>query len=155
MHVSQKSTPQFKKATDADVETVFAVSVAVFGGEDEKHGLAEWRRRLRAMHGRIFYVQANDGSVLGFVFVHAHATSAKTMHVWIAATHPCARRQGVMRRLFQHCRRIFGGDHARLTVNTFPARFPHMPPFLTALGYAPIGIQGEKHCYALQLDAAV
>ncbi|OQR92380.1 hypothetical protein ACHHYP_03729 [Achlya hypogyna] len=139
-------------ASAADVERVCATSSAIFGTdvEDETHGLPAWRSRVETMGGRIYFVEGSDGAVLGFVFVHDHATRPKTTHIWIAGTHPSARRSGIMRHLFQHCRNECASQDF-LTVNTYPDKFPNMPPFLAVLGYNRIDIEGDKHCYALAL----
>ncbi|OQR93935.1 hypothetical protein THRCLA_22271 [Thraustotheca clavata] len=118
--------------------------------DDDKHGLKEWKRRLNECNGCIFYVVDANDQIVGFVFVHDHATMVKTTHIWIAGTLPSARRKGVMKSLFEHCHSVYANQD-RITVNTFPTRFPNMPFFLASMNYKLTSMQADKHLYHKQL----
>lgn len=74
--------------------------------------------------------------IAGYVFAYERQPKTKNIHCWMAGVKKEFRRRGVLKKLMAQLTKVARKKgYKRLTINTYPKRFPHMFNFLTTHGY--------------------
>lgn len=140
---SEGSSPQF-------IQQVLAVSTRIFydEGDNEEEPLErdnsandvnQWIDKVENRRGEIAFIKSPDDDQIAaftFTFERTDEGNDPVLHIWIAGCLRKYRRLGYMTHLFRTLldrARLAG--YPRVTVNTYPNRFVHMPTFLGSQGF--------------------
>ena len=107
---------------------------------------SHWMDKLRNYSGEVvFHRSQHTNEISAFVFTYHRSIDPTQLHIWIAGCKAPFRRQGLMSKIFEfvEARAVENGIKS-ITVNTYPARFHHMPSFLTSRQFAIINAIREK-----------
>jgi GNAT superfamily N-acetyltransferase len=152
VHIINRNTENFTKDI---VSKVLEVSTSIFYLDEcldktlppleinnAANSINHWMEKIENHDGEILYMrsEAND-EIAAFTYTCLHRASeissdSPSYHIWVAGCLRDYRRNGFVSKLFKTLsQRASSRGYTRLTVNTFPRRFVHMPRFLESQGF--------------------
>lgn len=125
-----------RRLVKVELQSVFEAGLAIFqplpSEQHAYHDLRVWKEFLD--QGAVVLGAYADDRLGGFVFVKREASDH--FHIWLAGVLPEMRRQGLLRSLLKKVETISHEEGVtRLTINTYPKRFPEMYQLLPSFGF--------------------
>lgn len=132
------------------IQQILDVSTVIFYDEEDNeeeplerdnpaNDINQWMYKIENQRGEIAFIRSpGDDKVAAFTFTFERLDedNCPGVHVWIAGCLRQHRRLGYMTRLFRTLLdRARRAGYPRVTVNTYPNRFVHMPEFLKSQGF--------------------